>query len=1045
MKRKISIWTILVVLMHIIMPVHGNEKPLPALFREPTVYSPQVAALIRHDHIPVNLNTGGLDLNIPLVRWTDKEFDCPVSISYNSAGFRPREPDNYVGRNWMLNVGGVVYRQVNGVPDDIDDYLLPKHSESATTYYVNGFLSALNRGYFNLEEMNRTYQENPYKYTSRKDTEISQSTIPGLSIDVEPSADIFYFSFGKHSGKFMINLDGSVSVSGNNGGKYEVDLKNMKMFSSTKPQDTRIRILTDDGYVYTFGGNGYSSLEYNALSWESHFYNNPKNPPYSRNEITAYHLTEIQAPNGRKLTFSYRDIENKFHEKPQRLDSIKNQEVFRTKGLNLQYSLSGRSVFQEYRAAPHNAYLNNGAFEPAQKLYSLTKVALIDRISTDQCTIDFNYSARTQEIIYPGSNQQPGQFPYTCGAKLDEIVMCTSITEKARFSYIYQCGNRMFLDRVNTTREGNYTFQYNTHASAVPPNPLTYNIDHWGFWRGGKQNQGIVPATRPGTSYTQDYIMTSDDRNPTGDSYNCTLLQRVNYPTGGSSVFEYEPHRYSRIAQQIHSSSYYTDLGYPLGKQDDIAGGARVKSITYFNGKYAAKKTIYTYGYTLLMGELMYMPYYKYMAMKANPDKTDQIISLGFDSEGITDRPYPSVHVRYPEVTEHYVDPSAKDLSKKHPYKTVHFIGYTTSMRHYSDDFVFPTYTTANPILRPEHYFAYPDIEKYNKNLLAHPTVDASLQYGKIQKESLYNLDGQLVQETEYEYTYLNKEKKSLRIYTPAPHFGLQTGLYTHIAKEPFYDFGLVKKKISVFSPGNTYTRQHSSEWYTYDNYNYLTQKASLKTNGDSLITRYEYKNVRGNDGMQVLPTTQSTYMVPPSGRHLLGKQIMEYRRHPSVAGRKNYWYVPISSASYANDGQLVSMKECTRYDNFGNIIEWVQNGSTKHTIYLWGYHGQHLVARIENTTYSEVRKALGNAPENLSGSYSYHPSIATLRAKLPKAQVYTYSYEDGVGMSSQTAPNGQTTSYTYDLKGRLEQTCRTGENGKQEILQLNKYHIINE
>lgn len=66
----------------------------------------------------------------------------------------------------------------------------------------------------------------------------------------------------------MINFDGSVIVSGNNGGKYKVDLSDMAIFNSTAPRETRIRIMTDDGYVYTFGGGGYSSLEYNALAWK---------------------------------------------------------------------------------------------------------------------------------------------------------------------------------------------------------------------------------------------------------------------------------------------------------------------------------------------------------------------------------------------------------------------------------------------------------------------------------------------------------------------------------------------------------------------------------------------------------------------------------------------------------------------------------------------------------------------------------------------------------------------------------------------------------
>lgn len=35
-----------------------------------------------------------------------------------------------------------------------------------------------------------------------------------------------------------------------------------------------------------------------------------------------------------------------------------------------------------------------------------------------------------------------------------------------------------------------------------------------------------------------------------------------------------------------------------------------------------------------------------------------RIEGVAFNSEGFTDISYPGVHIRYPEVTEHYLDPS---------------------------------------------------------------------------------------------------------------------------------------------------------------------------------------------------------------------------------------------------------------------------------------------------------------------------------------------------------------------------------------------------
>lgn len=1051
--KQITIIHLYAVLMGMLLTVtpayaiDNSKVPefIPASTHDPSVRSPQVQAFIRHDNLPVNLNTGGLRLEIPLVDWKDKDFDCPVSVSYNSAGFRPREQDNYVGRNWMLNVGGIVYRQVNGVPDDINWGLIPIAGDAGPSnyQYANGFLYMLDKHKFNSEEMSQNYRTNPYKYAAYKDDLSCMPFIPGTN-DVEASADVFHFSVGRHSGKFMINFDGSVSVSGNNGGKYKVDLSDMAIFDSTKPRETRIRIMTDDGYVYTFGGGGYSSLEYNALAWKNDISSVNMQPQFSRNEITAYHLTEIQAPNGRKLTISYKDdMDGYYHEHPEMLRTLYEKPASEIQRTALQYSLSGMSKSQSYRSAP--LYFDeNKAFGPEpDRSYALTKVALIDRISTTDCEIRFTYSAPEKHTDFGKEAWNQGKFPYTCGAKLDEVTFSRrGYSEKAQLSYSYEFGNRMFLRSV-TNKEGRYDFQYKTGDITSPPPPLSYNIDHWGFWRGLKENSGIIPRMKPGTLYDQDYIITSTDRDATGECFDYTLLQKMTYPTGGYTRFEYEPHRYSSIPRPSFNSYYYLKSDYPDGVQDAPAGGARVKSVTHYEGGKAVKKTIYTYGYTTYMGELTYMPYYRYLAHFIN-DKGENVIRyISLDSEGITDIPYPSVHIRYPEVTEHYVDPSAKDVSGKHPYKTTEFIHNLASTNNYEDDF---SYATAPNIalINPDLNFKYEDIKRYNRNLLAHPTVDVSLKYGKVQKESFYNDEKQLVARTEYEYSYLNKDKRALRIYTPAPHFGLRTGLYSHIINEPFYEYALVKKTTSRYMPGNSGEALQMPEWYEYDKDGYLCRHSELRSDGDSLVEDYTRIHRNIGLGMQVLPAGHSLRIHGTGDKDMLIKRDTVNYTVCQSSDASHRWYMPQTVTTFDGSGKVQDVKEYLHRDVYGNPTEIVTNHSER-VIYLWGYYGKYPVAQIKNATYSEVGSALGKSPASVSQAYSYDSSVAGLQARLPKAQVTTYIYHPYAGVKSETTPDGKTTHYDYDAKGRLVKSYRTGENGKQEILQLTNYHIINE
>lgn len=159
MKR--SIYIMLLTAVSLLIPYKGLGQIIPSVQRDLTVYSPQVTDVIRYDHVPISLNTGCADVTVPLVGIKDQDFDLSLSLSYNSSGFRPQESDNYVGRNWSLNGLGVVYRKVNGVPDDIANYCLTERED-----YADGFLGMLGNTKFtsaNVTEQN--IQSNPIHTT----------------------------------------------------------------------------------------------------------------------------------------------------------------------------------------------------------------------------------------------------------------------------------------------------------------------------------------------------------------------------------------------------------------------------------------------------------------------------------------------------------------------------------------------------------------------------------------------------------------------------------------------------------------------------------------------------------------------------------------------------------------------------------------------------------------------------------------------------------------------------------------------------------------
>jgi len=116
------------------------------------------------------------------------------------------------------------------------------------------------------------------------------------------------------------------------------------------------------------------------------------------------------------------------------------------------------------------------------------------------------------------------------------------------------------------------------------------------------------------------------------------------------------------------------------------------------------------------------------------------------------------------------------------------------------------------------------------------------------------------------------------------------------------------------------------------------------------------------------------------------------------------------------------------------------------HTVYIWGYNNQYLLAEIVNMTYAELRanhitdpaylRDLGNRPK--PNPYDLN-LLNSFRTTMPNSLVTTYTYKPLIGLTSICDPNGQTTWYEHDAYGRLTERYRM-ENGIKKILELVDY-----
>lgn len=146
--------------------------------------------------------------------------------------------------------------------------------------------------------------------------------------------------------------------------------------------------------------------------------------------------------------------------------------------------------------------------------------------------------------------------------------------------------------------------------------------------------------------------------------------------------------------KQTRSSDYLPDRTSLNSSDNKIAGGARIHEVHIMDSDNSPVKTVvYTYGRNMDNGMVMYMPFYRYtFTMDEGIVGKYAVDAVATNSQGFTDIAYPSVHIRYPEVIEHYMEAGNTTLTTPHPYKVVDFVSYEYGVKWYGGEFIFPTY-----------------------------------------------------------------------------------------------------------------------------------------------------------------------------------------------------------------------------------------------------------------------------------------------------------------------------------------------------------------
>jgi len=505
--KRISLFLLLFLLLKATVMYSQDGHP-ETNFRIVPV-SPNAASLGTYGLIPTDNYVGQARISIPIyeIDLDGKKF--PIALSYHTDGTRVAQEATWIGLGWTLQAGGCVVRQVQGT----DDFAA--------------------RGCYNLTDA--PWLTNPRFEVTDQNLEKYMGYFKG-DYDAEP--DMFYFNAGGHSGSMYFDV-----------------LKNNRQLNAVPTIQTQEKVvkmvyntsnktwtMTDlEGYVYSFSTKEITYYFLNTIDFfqtditRSHIF-----PYYNEPQIvTAWMLDSVTSPNGGKITFSYKK-ESIFTPISTTEDVISLSKI-----VNGQLSSQSPQYFT-------NKFNYNYSYSKIEQ-WTLSAITFeggkVEFGTTDREDIE---SAETGKKVQKLSSIKVSD---TAG----NLIKTTMLEYKYLLSGMAATTNgyddRLLLSKVydvaGSKKNNVHTMDYN--MGKLPPK-RSLSVDAWGFYNGASPMTASLKIS-PSIYWSESIkpsSKTSLFKEGMDRSFNEALckigtLRTIIYPTGGTTTFEYEGHRFETL------------------------------------------------------------------------------------------------------------------------------------------------------------------------------------------------------------------------------------------------------------------------------------------------------------------------------------------------------------------------------------------------------------------------------------------------------------------------------------------------------------------
>jgi hypothetical protein len=312
------------------------------------------------------------------------------------------------------------------------------------------------------------------------------------SFDGEP--DLYYYNFNTQSGKFLFDEDGTL---------YNYPAKNVSItrLGGSHSYGAGWKVISEDGTLY----------EFNATE---HVYTGRLCDGVSSESYMAWYLTKITSADGKRhIDFVYEPIM---------------YNVAMPIGLTRYFPMfpGDDNCIPQYSDCTSNS------------LYTTNRLAQIN-FSNGYVKFDYN----TPRLDMPGTDRLDAIKVYSTSSSGNKQV------KEYRFGYGYfGPTNATTYDRrlkltslteyLPTGSKPPHVF---TYEETIPmPNRFSPNKDHWGYFNGANNNNGIPNFTYKFDNGNSWPINGGANRNANANTMQACILKKIKYPTGGETLFTYE-------------------------------------------------------------------------------------------------------------------------------------------------------------------------------------------------------------------------------------------------------------------------------------------------------------------------------------------------------------------------------------------------------------------------------------------------------------------------------------------------------------------------